>query len=134
MARKIIVFSTKTNKSSIVMSDATTWGQLKDELSSVLNEEMVATIVETKNQLVSNDALLLEGEFKLVLTPAKTKSGGEIIDIASVFAEFREKVDAAFEEVLQSIENGNHSSTGLSSSEDDELKREAEKIRRELSL
>lgn len=134
MARKIVVFSTKTNKSSSVMSDATTWGQLKDELSSVLNEEMVATIVETKNQLVSNDALLPEGEFKLVLTPAKTKSGGEIIDIASVFAEFREKVDAAFEEVLQSIENGNHSSTGLSSSEDDELKREAEKIRRELSL
>lgn len=134
MARKIVVFSTKTNKSSIVMSDVTTWGQLKDELSSVLNEEMVATIVETKNQLVSNDALLPEGEFKLVLTPAKTKSGGEIIDIASVFAEFREKVDAAFEEILQSIENGDHSSTSLSSSEDDELKREAEKIRRELSL
>lgn len=134
MARKIVVFSTKTNKSSIVMSDATTWGQLKDELSSVLNEEMVATIVETKNQLVSNDALLPEGEFKLVLTPAKTKSGGEIIDIASVFAEFREKVDAAFEEVLQSIENGDHSSTSLSSSEDDELRREADKIRKGLGL
>lgn len=134
MARKIVVFSTKTNKSSSVMSDATTWGQLKDELSSVLNEEMVATIVETKNQLVSNDALLPEGEFKLVLTPAKTKSGGEIIDIASVFAEFREKVDAAFEEVLQSIENGDHSSTSLSSSEDDELRREADKIRKGLGL
>ncbi len=134
MARKIVVFSTKTNKSSSVMSDATTWGEFKGEISSFLNEEMVATIVETKNQLVSNEALLPEGEFKLVLTPAKTKSGGEVIDIASVFAEFREKVDRAFEEILESIENGDHSSSSLNSSEEEELQREAAKIKKELGL
>lgn len=137
MARKIVVFSTKTNVSKSVISDATTWGQLRGEIGSMLNEEMVATILETKNQLVSFEAILPEGEFKLVLTPAKTKSGAEIIDTASVLQSLKEKWNQAFTDVMNEIEDGDHStdieidsssSATLSASD----KAAIEKLKREL--
>lgn len=137
MARRIVVFSTKTNTSKALNSDASTWGELKTEISSLLNEEMVATVVETKNQLVSPEAILPEGDFKLVLTPAKTKSGVEVISVASVIGRLREKFDQAFEDIMEEIEDGEHSveqSENVSSSETDSLKAEAEKIKRELGL
>ena len=129
MARKIVVFSTKTNTSQSLVSTSSTWGELRAEIPSLLNEDMVATIVETRNQLVSMEAILPEGEFKLVLTPAKTKSGSESIDVASVIARLKEKFDEAFEEILEEIEDGDHSS-----SSDSNLAAEAAKIKRELGL
>lgn len=131
MARKIVIFSTKTNSSQSIMSDATTWGSLRSEIPSLINEDMIATVLETKNQLVSLEALLPEGEFKLVLTPAKTKSGN--LDTASIIASLKQKFDDAFEEVLNEIEDGEHGSSSISS-EDAELRREADKIRRELGV
>jgi len=103
----------------------------------MLNEEMVATILETKNQLVSFEAILPEGEFKLVLTPAKTKSGAEIIDTASVLQSLKEKWNQAFTDVMNEIEEGDHStdieidsssSATLSASD----KAAIEKLKREL--
>jgi hypothetical protein len=134
MARKIVVFSTKTNTSQTLMSTSSTWGELRAEIPSLLNEDMVATIVETRNQLVSMEAILPEGEFKLVLTPAKTKSGSESIDVASVIACLKEKFDEAFEDILNEIEEGEHSSTSHLSSSDLSLAAEAAKIKRELGL
>lgn len=136
MARKISIFSTKTNVLTNVESDASTWGALKSQISSMFVEEMVATVVETKNQLVSNDAILPEGDFKLVLTPAKTKSGAqEIIDVASAIAVLKDKFNTAFEELLQEIEDGDHSKyISEGSSEEASLRAEAEKIKKSLGL
>ena len=137
MARKISIFSTKTNSLTNVESDATTWGELKSQISHLFAEEMVATVVETKNQLIVSDAILPTGDFKLVLTPSKTKSGQEIIDVASAIATLKEKFDTAFQELLDEIENGDHSKyldTKSSSSETDQLKKEAESIKRSLGL
>ena len=134
MARKIVVFSTKTNTSQSLISSSTTWGELRAEIPSLLNEDMVATIVETRNQLVSMEAILPEGEFKLVLTPAKTKSGSESIDVASIIARLKEKFDEAFEDILEEIEDGEHSSGLSSNSSDSNLAAEAAKIKKELGL
>ena len=131
MARKITVFSTKTNKSSSITSSSSTWGELREEISSLLNEAMVATVAQTKNQLVIAEAILPEGEFTLVLTPAQAKGAAETIDIASVIAELKQKFDDAFEEVLESIENGDHSS---GDSSDSSVREQAEEIRRALGV
>lgn len=135
MAREIKIFSTKTNTLKTVSSDATTWGALKSQISELFNEEMVATVVETKNNLLVDDAILPEGPFKLVLTPAKTKSGNETIDVASAIGRLKEKFNDAFEELIEEIEEGLHSKYGISSSDEKaEMQKEAEKIKRELGL
>jgi len=139
MARQIQVFSTKTNKLVTVESDATTWGAFKSQISHLFQEEMVATIVHNKNQLLSNDAVLPEGDFKLVLTPSKTKSGSEIIDVASAIGRLKEKFNDAFEELIEEIEDGLHSKYGeektyKSSGNEEILRKEAEEIKRSLGL
>lgn len=103
---------------------------MREEISSLLNEAMVATVAQTKNQLVIAEAILPEGEFTLVLTPAQSKGAAETIDIASVIAELKQKFDDAFEEVLESIENGDHSSE----TSFDDVRKQAEEIRRALGV
>lgn len=80
---------------------------------------MTATVLQTKNQLVSSEALLPEGEFKLVLTPSKTKSGA--VDVAAIMVELREKINCAFDELIDEIESGdfgqNEDGTTLSKEE-----------------
>ena len=119
MSRKIVVYSTKTSKSTTIESSATTWGELRTEIRSLLTEDMTATVLQTKNQLVSSEALLPEGEFKLVLTPSKTKSGA--VDVAAIMVELREKINCAFDELIDEIESGdfgqNEDGTTLSKEE-----------------
>lgn len=108
--RKIRVFSTKTNTSSSFDSSASNWGELRNQIISstqLLREDMVATVFETKNTLIREDAAIPEGDFTLVLTPAKTKSGQD--DIAEIMVRLRDKMNAAFDEIIEEIENGDFS-------------------------
>jgi hypothetical protein len=73
--RKVNVFSTSANEVKSVMSNATTWGALKAELGSQVNDNMKVTVRETRNDLVDDNAILPEGEFTIFLFPAKIKSG-----------------------------------------------------------
>jgi hypothetical protein len=73
--RNINVYSTTANSTSTVNSAATTWGELKNELGSLVNDDMKVTVRETRNDLVDNNAILPEGAFTIFLFPGKVKSG-----------------------------------------------------------
>lgn len=77
MARKVIVVSTKDNDRKEIMTDATTWSELKAQIeaSGLSVGDMKATVRDTKATLEHNQAVLPTGEFTLFLTPGKVKSG-----------------------------------------------------------
>jgi len=125
--RKIVIYSTKTGRAVSLETPVSTWAELRSmsEMSSLLNESMTATIVETKTQLVDGDSILPTGDFKLVLTPTKTKAGTEVIDVAAVVLRLKEEFNEAFNRVMEEIEEGEHSteieSSGNSSVSSDQL-------------
>ena len=105
--KTVKIFSTKTQKSESIETSATTWSELRSEIlakTSALKEDMVASVFETKVTLVSDQAVLPTGNFILVLTPAKTKSG--VVDTAAIMASLRDKINEAFDEIIDEIENG----------------------------
>jgi hypothetical protein len=73
--RKVTVVSTQANDRQTVDSNATTWGQLKAEISNIMNGDMKVTVRETRVDLVHEDAVLPTGDFTIFLFPAKVKSG-----------------------------------------------------------
>lgn len=77
MTRKIKVV-TLNGVSGIIETNATTLGELKPILrsKSIDYSGMKLLVGETKNELSEDVAILPEGDFKLYITPSKTKSGG----------------------------------------------------------
>jgi hypothetical protein len=76
--RKVKVYSTAFGLKAI-NSAATTWGELQDDLTTnnVTFGSMNAVENVNNSTLVLNEAKLPEGEFVLMLTPQKTKSGSD---------------------------------------------------------
>lgn len=76
--RKVKVYSTAFGLKAI-NSTATTWGELQDDLTTnnVTFSGMNAVENVNNSTLVLNEARLPEGEFVLMLTPQKTKSGSD---------------------------------------------------------
>jgi hypothetical protein len=91
--RKIKIYSTATGI-AVVDSDATNWGQLKNELTNKGYSVSNMTAVENKNNsnLELDEAVLPDGEFVLMLAPKKTKSGG------LSYSEIRQQIKQAFED------------------------------------
>ena len=87
--RKIIVYSTK-GKSGSFESDATTWGDIKDQVINIVGnlDNLIATENVDKTNLEHTDAVLPEGEFKIFLRPSKTKSGARYEEMS--FSELRD--------------------------------------------
>lgn len=114
--RKIIVISTKAQPKEI-RSEATTWEQLKDVLSSEFGDlgKMRAVVKETKATLELGDALLPDEDFTLYLTAKQIKAGK--VDIESVLQTLKEKFSNMVNEILDEVENGEHNDD---SDEDDE--------------
>lgn len=92
---KVTIFSTKGKKRTTVESNAQTWGDLKKDLTTaeVETSGMKAIIGENQVTLESSGAVLPKGldikgtitdDFTLFLTPIKVKSGGSVIDVASM--------------------------------------------------
>lgn len=70
-----VLSSTKSGFRTIV-SEAETWGQLKDNLREFGNvNELTAVVKETKNTLEDDGASLPAGDFTLYLSPKKIKAG-----------------------------------------------------------
>lgn len=91
--RKVKVYSTSTGL-KVIDSEATTWGQLKDELEDnhdISLSNMSAVENKNNSSLVLSEAILPEGDFVLMLTPQKTKSG------TRTYSEARATIKAAFE-------------------------------------
>jgi|694.fasta_scaffold100901_3 hypothetical protein len=91
--RKIKIYSTATGI-AVVDSNATNWGQLKNELTNKGYSVSDMTAVENKNNsnLELDEAVLPDGEFVLMLAPKKTKSGG------LSYSEIRLQIKQAFED------------------------------------
>jgi hypothetical protein len=91
--RKIKIYSTATGI-AVVDSNATNWGQLKNELNDKGYSVSNMTAVENKNNsnLELDEAVLPDGEFVLMLAPKKTKSGG------LSYSEIRLQIKQAFED------------------------------------
>lgn len=70
--RTITVFNTDSNEPFSFESDATTYGQIKDQLKA---GGMKVVVRETRNTLEEEGAALPEGNFTIFLYPTKMKSG-----------------------------------------------------------
>ena len=95
MTRKIKIYTTN-GMSGTIETNVSTLGELKPILRQreVNYEGMKLLIGETKNELSQDEAVLPEGDFKLYLMPAKTKSG---VDFDSM--------DVNIDEILEKVEN-----------------------------
>ena len=88
--RTIKVVQTATASVKKFNSDATTWGELADQIKDEYNLNKVkATVKETKGTLEHHDAVLPEGEFTIFLRAAKNKAGGKNKFSSMSFKELR---------------------------------------------
>lgn len=74
--RTVTTITTSGSKSEL-RTAATTWGELKVDLSNadIPTDGMKALLKDSKLTLDVNDATLPQGDFKLFLFPGKVKSG-----------------------------------------------------------
>jgi hypothetical protein len=78
MSRKVIIYSTKTNATQEIMTDVSTWGELKPLINPEMNvANAKCTVRETRNTLENNNAQLPTGTFTVFVYPTKMKSGTE---------------------------------------------------------
>ena len=102
--RKIKIYTTAGIPGTIE-TNISTLGELKPLLRQreINYEEMKMLVGETKNELSVDEATLPEGDFKLYLMPAKTKSGVDFDNIEDTL----ERVDNTVERIEESIEEVN---------------------------
>jgi len=73
---KVTIFSTKGLDKKVIETSATTWGQLKEEVSEFYDmDNLQATENVNRTDLVHDTAVLPTSDFRLFLRPIKTKSG-----------------------------------------------------------
>ena len=139
MTRKIKIYTTNGMPGTIE-TNVSTLGELKPILRQreVNYDGMKLLVGETKNELSQDEAVLPEGDFKLYLMPAKTKSGvdfEEMEDSIDRIVADVERIEDKLDEVLSLLKNGVNigfvasttSQTDFISPED---QREIEEVRR----
>ena len=94
MTRKIKIYTTNGMPGTIE-TNVSTLGELKPILRQreVNYEGMKLLIGETKNELSQDEAVLPEGDFKLYLMPAKTKSGVDFDEMEEAIARIEDKLE-----------------------------------------
>jgi len=97
--RKITIVSTKIDGKTELNSSATTWSELKSELTSagVSSEGMKAMEKSSKMTYDNGNAALPTGDFVLFLTPGKVKSGAD--DVETHYTALLAKLDAVIASV-----------------------------------
>lgn len=77
MSREITVVSTQGGARVVLRSEATSWGQLKNEINreGSFNANEVNSLVRGGGELNNDSDSLPEGDFTLFITPSKIKSG-----------------------------------------------------------
>ena len=129
MTRKIKIYTTNGMPGTIE-TNVSTLGELKPILRQreVNYDDMKLLVGETKNELSQDEAILPEGDFKLYLMPAKTKSGVDFDEMEEAI----ERVESKLDRILSKLDNNvdivsSVSQTSLISPDD---QREIEEVRR----
>ena len=129
MTRKIKIYTTNGMPGTIE-TNVSTLGELKPILRQreVNYDDMKLLVGETKNELSQDEAILPEGDFKLYLMPAKTKSGVDFDEMEKTLERIESKVDRILSKLdNESYKGSSVSQTDLISLED---QREIEEVRR----
>ena len=129
MTRKIKIYTTNGMPGTIE-TNVSTLGELKPILRQreVNYDGMKLLVGETKNELSQDEAILPEGDFKLYLMPAKTKSGVDFDEMEETLERIESKVDRILSKLgNESYKGSIVSQTDLISPED---QREIEEVRR----
>ena len=129
MTRKIKIYTTNGMPGTIE-TNVSTLGELKPILRQreVNYDGMKLLVGETKNELSQDEAILPEGDFKLYLMPAKTKSGVDFDEMEETLERIESKVDRILSKLdNESYKGSSVSQTNLLSPED---QREIEEVRR----
>lgn len=129
MTRKIKIYTTNGMPGTIE-TNVSTLGELKPILRQreVNYDGMKLLVGETKNELSQDEAILPEGDFKLYLMPAKTKSGVDFDEMEEAI----ERIEDKLEMILSKLDNkfDTVSSVSQVSSLSAEDQREIEEVRR----
>lgn len=109
MTRKIKIYTTNGMPGTIE-TNVSTLEELKPLLRQreVNYDGMKLLVGETKNELSQDEAILPEGDFKLYLMPAKTKSGvdfDEMEDSINRIAADVERIEDKLDKVLNLLSN-----------------------------
>ena len=129
MTRKIKIYTTNGMPGTIETT-VSTLGELKPILRQreVNYDGMKLLVGETKNELSQDEAILPEGDFKLYLMPAKTKSGVDFDEMEETLERIENKLDM----VLSKLDSKSNvvSSVPQINSLSAEDQREIEEVRR----
>ena len=129
MTRKIKIYTTNGMPGTIE-TNVSTLGELKPILRQreVNYDGMKLLVGETKNELSQDEAILPEGDFKLYLMPAKTKSGVDFDEMEETLERIENKLDM----VLSKLDSKSNvvSSVPQTNSLSAEDQREIEEVRR----
>ena len=114
MTRKIKIYTTAGIPGTIE-TNVSTLGELKPLLRQreINYDDMKMLVGETKNELSVDEAVLPEGDFKLYLMPAKTKSGVDLDEMEEAIERIENKVDRILSK-LDSINTSSVVSTSAS--------------------
>ena len=129
MTRKIKIYTT-AGMPGTIETNVSTLGELKPLLRQreINYDGMKLLVGETKNELSQDEAILPEGDFKLYLMPAKTKSGVDFNEMEETLERIESKVDRILSKLdNESYKGSSVSQTDLISLED---QREIEEVRR----
>ena len=136
MTRKIKIYTTNGMPGTIE-TNVSTLGELKPILRQreVNYDGMKLLVGETRNELSVDEATLPEGDFKLYLMPAKTKSGVDFDEMEETLERIESTVDRIedkLDEVLNLLSNPVSTPSVVSqvSSLSAEDQREIEEVRR----
>ena len=129
MTRKIKIYTTNGMPGTIE-TNVSTLGELKPILRQreINYDDMKLLVGETKNELSQDEAILPEGDFKLYLMPAKTKSGVDFDEMEETLERIENKLDM----VLSKLDSKSNvvSSVPQINSLSAEDQREIEEVRR----
>lgn len=88
MSREITVVSTQGGARVVLRSEATSWGQLKNEINreGSFNANDVKPLIRgTQQELNSDSDSLPTGDFTVFITPSKIKSGRSNNQVVTCF-------------------------------------------------
>lgn len=107
--RTITIGSTNRSGVKQIQSEAVTWGQLKVSLYDGFGDigNMRAVVRETRSDLVSDDAILPEEAFTLLLTPKQIKAGAKDIDVKRVLEDVKSRFVESIDDIIEDIEDTN---------------------------
>jgi hypothetical protein len=106
--RNITIASTGKGSAKVIRSGVETWGGLKDVLGSEFGNlsQMRAVVRETRNDLQSDDAILPEGDFTLLLNTMHIKAGVTDVDVVKILEGLKSEFFTAIDNIIMDIEDG----------------------------